>query len=60
MLSFIFQNTHLNIAPSKDVFKYCYHKDIFYYSASINFLKGKIDINKSLIMYSGPILAINY
>ena len=30
---------------------------IFFISASINAVKGKIDINKSLIMY-GPILAI--
>ena len=54
-----FQNSLLKntcqIAPSKNVFQNCYHKvavtEIFFISASINAVKNKTDINKSLIIH---------
>ena len=46
------------LLPQKMHFKITITKIVFI-SASINAVKGKIDINKSLIMY-GPILAIHY
>ena len=52
----VFQKIHVKITPSKNAFQNCYHKDISI-SPSINAVKGKIGINKSLIMY-GPILAL--
>ena len=45
------------ISPLKNAFQNCYHN--FFISASINAVKVKIGINKSLIMYD-LILTIHY
>ena len=53
-----FQKKHFKITPSKNAFQNCYQK-IFFLSACINVVKGKININKSVIMY-GQNRSIHY
>ena len=44
------QETCFKISPTKNAFQNCYCKDIFI-SPFINVIKGKNDINKTLIMH---------